>query len=207
MRNEWDVVRKFEEEIAEFAGSKYGVAVESCTFALFLCCYYKLKSYKYKFVNIPKHTYPGVPCSIIHAGGKVVFDDYPWVGAYELKPLNVWDCAKRFRPNMFTELFTFPKPPYVCLSFHAKKRIPIGRGGMVLTDDKDFYDWARVVIRDGKHETPLYKDYFDVLGWNAYMTPEQAARGLQLFHACECFEDLIEEPDYPDLSQFKIYDT
>ena len=33
----WDVVDLFEKKMAEYAGSKYGVAVDNCTNALFLC--------------------------------------------------------------------------------------------------------------------------------------------------------------------------
>lgn len=198
MKNEWDVVRKFEEEIADFAGSQYAVAMESCTFALFLCCYYL----KVKEVHLPSHTYPGVPCGVIHAGGKVEFSDYKWQGSYELSPYPIWDSAKRFKPNMY--VFN----SYYCLSFHAKKRIPIGRGGMVLTDDKQFVDWARVAIRDGKQEgLPFHEQRFDMLGWNAYMTPEQAARGLMLFHSNKNYEDLLEIPNYPDLSKCEVYKT
>ena len=202
MKNEWDIVRKFEEEIAEFAGSKYAVAVESCTFALFICCKYLFMNNPFTetpVIHLPKHTYPGVPCSIIHARGRVVFEDREWRGAYQLQAYPIWDSAKRFAPSMYV------RDSFYCLSFHAKKRIPIGRGGMILLNDKDAYDWFRVAVRDGKHEVPLHQDKFNILGWNAYMTPEQAARGLQLFHACGCFDDLTEEPDYPDLSQFEVY--
>lgn len=65
---EWELVRQFEKEIAEFAGAKYGIAVESCTAALFLCCKYL----QVKWVHIPRHTYPSVPCSIIHSGARFV---------------------------------------------------------------------------------------------------------------------------------------
>ena len=194
--NEWNIVREFEKEIADFAGSKYAVAVESCTFAIFLSC----KWCGVGNVILPNHTYPGVPCAVIHAGGTVEFDDYRWRGAYQLFPFPIWDSAKRFRPWMY------PKGSYYCLSFHAKKRIPIGRGGMILTDDKKFVNWARMAIRDGKQEgIPFHKQKFTILGWNAYMTPEQAARGLQLFHSNKCYDDLLEIPDYPDLSKMEIY--
>ena len=197
MKNEWCIVRKFEEEIAEFAGSKYGVAVESCTAALFLCCKYL----RVKEVSLPRHTYPGVPCSVIHAGGKVKWITDTWQGVYQLEPYPIWDGAKRFRPAMYV------KDSYYCLSFQTKKRIAIGRGGMILLNNKDAYDWFRVAIRDGKHEVPLHKDKFNVLGYNMFMTPEQAARGLQLFHANRNYEDLVEDPPYPDLSKFEVYNV
>ena len=36
----WDVVQIFENKVAEYAGSKYAVAVDSCTNAIFLCLKY-----------------------------------------------------------------------------------------------------------------------------------------------------------------------
>ena len=68
--NPFKIVRMFEEEIAEYAGSKYAVSVDSCTNALFLCCKYL----DVKEVTIPCKTYLSVPMSIIHSGAKVVFD-------------------------------------------------------------------------------------------------------------------------------------
>jgi dTDP-4-amino-4,6-dideoxygalactose transaminase len=37
MRNAFGVVDEFERRVAEYAGSKYAVAVDCCTSALFLC--------------------------------------------------------------------------------------------------------------------------------------------------------------------------
>ena len=36
----WDAVDLFERTIAEYAGSKYAVAIDNCTDALFLCLKY-----------------------------------------------------------------------------------------------------------------------------------------------------------------------
>ena len=203
--NEYDIVRRFEEEVAAWAGSKYAVAVSSCTNALFLACYYKFRWEEEifgkcrHFVHIPKRTYPGVPCSIIHAGGEVYFTEETWMGCYQLRPYPIYDSAKRFRPNMYI------KDSLYCLSFHVKKHLPIGRGGMILTDDLKAVEWLKRARFDGRREKPLSDDYFDVLGWNVYMTPEQAARGLQLFHCIRDTEDQEEIPDYPDLSRYPIY--
>ena len=96
----------------------------------------------------------------------------------------------------------------MCLSFHAKKHLSIGRGGMILTDNKKAYEWFKKARFDGRSEVPLYKDKIKFVGWNMYMTPEQAARGLMLF-------DLIKDKSlldidwktqgYPDLSKIKAY--
>ncbi len=99
MSNAFQVVRDFEIAIANYAGSKYAIAVDSCSNALFLSCLYcEVKDHT---VTLPKHTYPSVPCAIIHAGGKVAWEDLDWIGTYQLKPFPIIDSAKRFRRNMY----------------------------------------------------------------------------------------------------------
>lgn len=196
--NPYQNVDIFEQTIAKWAGAKYGVAVESCTAALFLSCVYK----QVKEVTIPKYTYPSVPCSIIHAGGTVKFKDLSWEGVYKLAPYNIWDGALRFQPNMY-------KGGLHCLSFHMKKHLPIGRGGMILTDSKEDYLWLKRVRFDGRREVPMEDDSFDMLGYNMYMTPEQAVRGLQLFSTIDQrgLKDLdVNKQSYQDLSKYKIYE-
>jgi dTDP-4-amino-4,6-dideoxygalactose transaminase len=193
----FEAVRNFERDLAEYSGSKYAVTVESCSSALLLACAYL----KVDEVLIPKRTYPSVPCSIIHAGGCVRFEDLEWKGIYQLKPYPIYDGAKRFRKGMY-----IPGSLH-CLSFHAKKILPIGRGGAILTDDLAAYEWFKVASFDGRHPgVPLSEDKLEILGWNCYMTPEQAARGhLLLSMAKDNNEDQEENPPYPDLSQFEIF--
>lgn len=193
-------VDEFEKTIAKFAGSKYAVAVDSCTNALFLCCKYK----RVGVVSIPRYTYVGVACSIKHAGGKVIFTNTKWKGAYMLAPHNIVDSALRFKEGMYI------KKTLYCLSFHWKKHLPIGRGGMILTDDKVAYDWFKRARFDGRRELPLNKDKFDMLGWNMYMTPEQAEKGLEMFRYFQEIQlkqdDLkVEDQNYPDLSKYGVY--
>lgn len=179
-----DVIRQFERTIAKHCGAKYGVAVESCTAALFLSCLYL----KVGEVHIPKKTYFSVPFSIIQAGGSVRFEDIKWKGAYQLEPYPIIDSAMRFKKDMY-------KPGYFqCLSFQYSKHIPIGRGGMILTDSKKAADWFRIMRNDGRREIPKEKDRVKLKGFNLYMTPEQAARGLSLF-----FWRIKGKPDLPDL--------
>jgi len=198
MSNAFNSVREFEKTIAEYAGSKFGVAVDSCTNAIFLSLLYcKAKGVE---IEIPSRTYPSVPCSIINAGGIVKFIDTKWSGTYRLNPLPIIDGAKRFRAGMYE------KGNLHCLSFHARKHLPIGRGGMILTDDEEAVTWLKRSRFDGRDECKLEDDNFTMTGWNFYMTPEQASRGLWLFGAMkEDQPDLIEFPDYPDLSTFDAY--
>lgn len=189
----YQVVRDFEETIAAFAGSKFGVAVDTCTAAIFLCCKYL----QVQEVSIPKRTYCSVPCSIIHAGGKVKFRDENWSGVYFLNPYPIVDSACRFRQGMYVP------GTYWCLSFQYRKHIPIGRGGMILTDDAEAVEWFRLARFSGRHEIPLMEDRPAMVGWHCYMEPERAARGLTLFMNVQDWPDL--KFDYPDLSTFGIY--
>ena len=61
---------------------------------------------------------------------------------------------------------------------------------------------------EGRHIDRLYKDdSFDVIGWNMYMPPEQAAEGLELFeNIADWNEDLETSGIHKDLSLYKIYE-
>jgi dTDP-4-amino-4,6-dideoxygalactose transaminase len=194
----YTVIKLFEEEIAQYAGSKYAVAISSCTNALFLCCLYE----KVEFVHIPKYTYPGVACSIINSGGKVFFHNEHWQGVYKLRPYDIYDSALRFKKDMYI------KNSLYCLSFHAKKHIPIGRGGMILTDNDKAVEWLKRARFDGRPECDLKEAKELTIGWNMYMTPEQAARGLTLFGFIKNKDlpDLeVNKQDYIDLSLINAY--
>lgn len=187
-----NVVRQFESTIAKHCGAPYGIAVESCSAALFLSCLYC----KVKEVTIPKRTYFSVPFSIIHAGGTVKYEHREWSGCYQLKPYPIWDSAVRFKKNMY-------KPgTFWCLSFQYSKHIPIGRGGMILTDNNHAARWFRLMRNDGRDEIPKEYDRVKLMGWNMYMTAEQAARGLELYYWRIHGKDNPEDIDmkYSDIS-------
>lgn len=192
----------FEEAIADYCGAPFAVAVESCTMALFLSLMYlKGREGRIGTIKMPARTYPGVACSILHAGGRIEFEDRVWYGEYQLWPYPIWDAALRFKPGMYHGGFQ-------CLSFHIKKVLKIGRGSTILTDDKDAYEWLKKARFDGRQPIPLSEDNFSMLGWNAYMQPSDAARGLQLLQALgdKVLDDLdASKQGYPNLSLFKIY--
>lgn len=207
-QNPYLIVDELERRIADWCGAKYGVAVESGTSAIFLSIQWRKEQQRTVYqVTIPKNTYPSVPCSIIHAGGKVVFSNNPWEGEYELYPYRIWDSALRLKPGMFKgkELMEGLQ----CLSFHIKKKLNVGRGGIVLTDSKEAYEWLKRARFDGRSPVPLQEDNFTQLGWNMYMQPADAARAIQLFEIYKDrgeFEDLsVEAQGYPDLSKYPVY--
>jgi dTDP-4-amino-4,6-dideoxygalactose transaminase len=198
--NPYKIVQMFEEEIAEYTGAQYAVSVDSCTNALFLCCTYL----KVREVTIPSKTYLSVPMSIIHSGGQVVFDKRPetnhWRGAYQLKPYPIYDAAKRLTTNMYVP------GSYMCLSFHIKKHLGIGKGGMILTDNKEAVDWFKKARYEGRSEKYYKEDNISSLGWNMYMTPQEAAQGLCLLQNYPLHSnDLDETNGYRDLTEFEIF--
>lgn len=189
MKTLWDNVDFFERLIAEYAGSKYAVAVDSCTNALFMCLKYcQLTGYnvEHHVVTIPKRTYISVPMQVKHAGYEMIFEDIEWSGLYKLSPLPIYDSAQRFTQNMYI------KDTLQCLSFHSKKILSIGRGGMILTDDIDAKKWLDRSRYDGRSSI-YYNDIDDstvpTIGWHMYMTPEEAVRGVEQFYKIPSHND------------------
>ena len=194
--NSFDVVRMFERRVAEFAGSKYAIAVATGTWALFLCAKYLFPHFGTRKVVIPAKTFISVPEVMIDAGYRIKFNDVKWTGKYELFPLMVIDGALRWQKGMYVGGLH-------CLSFHARKSLPIGEGGMILTDNEDDANELRALSYCGRR-APLYRveDVYSH-GYNAYMNPEKAARGLHLMDYTQ------DEPDqivhYPDLRTVPIF--
>lgn len=198
MDSTWDNVQYFEDLLADYTGAKYGVATDSCTNAIFLSLQY-LK-HDYTFAEVPEYTYPSIPMMVKHSGLDIKFVDRKWYGCYQLSPLPIYDSAVRFTENMYVGGFS-------CLSFHYKKYIPIGRGGMILTDDKDAVKWLKQARYAGRN-TMSFKGLQDisVCGWHMYMTPEQAARGIELFYRLPKENDNSATwKDYPKVSEFSCF--
>ena len=189
------VVEMFEEEMAEYTGAPYAIACDSCTNAIFLAC--KYLGVENQTITIPARTYLSVPQTILNAGAKVDFEDVKWKGIYQLRPLPVYDAAKRLTSDMYIP------GSYMCLSFHIKKPLPIGKGGMILTDDSDCVDIIKRMRYEGRGPFSYHDDDITMAGWNMYMTPEEAARGLTLMmNYPKHVDDQVECPDYKDLRTF-----
>ena len=212
--NPFKIVKMFEEEVVEYTNSPFAVAVDSCTNALFLCLMYmkEMKKYGTKIdgftfvddieVRIPSKTYLSVPMSIIHAGFEPVFDlsMNNWSGIYQLEPFHIYDSAKRLTSNMYIT------DSYMCLSFHIKKNLSIGKGGMILTDNEGAVEWFKKARYEGRSEKGYNEDNIDMLGWNMYMTPQEAAHGLALMQNYpEHMPDMIENGGYNDLTTNKVF--
>lgn len=202
----YKITEDFENKLCEYTGAPHCVTVDNQSNALFLALYYeKVQGLE---ISIPSRTYPSVPCEIIHAGGKVKFLEVNGTtlkGAYQLAPTKVWDSALRFTSDMYI------KNTHMCISFTGPyKHFKLSKGGAILTDDYQAYLWFKRARYSGRRECSYHTDYFDMLGWNFYMMPELAARGLLLMNQFWNLDGTPKtNPDlelpYPDLSKFEIY--
>lgn len=205
------ITDEFEEAVAKYTGAPYCCALDNGSNALFLAL--KWCRVEGLEIQIPAHTYPSVPCEIIHAGARVYFGhvadgfgkSHTIRGAYQLKNTHVWDSALRFTAGMYIP------GTFMCLSFTGPyKTLKLGKGGAILTDNAEANAWFRRARFSGRNECSYHTDTFDQLGWNFYMLPEIAALGLHMM--TQFYEQdgtPKHNPDvelpYPDLSKFPIY--
>lgn len=201
INDSWDWVTHFENEVARYTGSKYGIACDTNSNAIRLVLHYL--NITNSDIIIPAHTYVSVPNQIILSGNRPKFEDIEWDGYYQLGDTPIIDSATAFYNGMYVD------DSYMILSFHVKKILNIGQGGMILTNDEKFNEWARPMIYDGRHKDRMYdEDEFDCIGWHMYMSPENAKRGLEIFNS-----DRIQSKNdsvggkwkYKDLREQKIY--
>ncbi len=208
------ITEDFENELCRYTGAPYAVALDNCSNALFLALMYCSRNERELgsgiTINCPANTYPAVPCEIKHAGFKPSFykSEKYLTGAYRLSPSNVIDSALRFTSDMYEHGTS------MCLSFTGPyKHLKLGKGGAILTDNKQAYKWFKKARFSGRDECSYHQDDFDknpVIGWNFYMMPEIAARGLlliQQFYNLDGTKKKNEDLSlpYPDLSKFECY--
>ena len=123
-----------------------------------------------------------------------------WRGIYQLKPYPIYDAAKRLRKEMYID------EAFMTLSFHIKKNLGISKGGMILTDNAEAAQWFKKARYEGRSEKNYKEDDITFLGWNMYMTPQQAAHGLALLQNYNPDTQDQEEVDgYRDLTEFSVF--
>jgi len=201
----YKITEDFEKALSDYTGAPYVITVDNASNALFLALMYE--KVKGQEITIPCRTYPSVPCEIIHAGAKVNFKELEGEkikGAYQLEPTKVWDSALRFTSGMYIP------DTHMCVSFTGPyKHFKLSKGGAILTDNEQAYFWFKRARYSGRRECSYHEDNLDMIGWNFYMMPELAARGLlminQFYHEGKPIHNEDLELPYPDLSKFDVY--
>lgn len=200
-----EVITLFENKVAEFAGAKYAVAVDCCTHAMELSLRYLIDIGELStrsVIYIPNNTYVSVYWMLKQLGFSVrVEEELYWERMYSLTGSRVFDCAVLWEKNMYKNTPAYGLNAMFCLSFQIKKMIPIGRGGMTLTDDKAAADWIRLASYDGRDLSVPYDQQGHVKGngWHYYMTPEDAARGIILMDQIKTQGTTASWQNYPSL--------
>lgn len=196
-----DACYMFEQMLCEFTGAPYCVLTDSCTNALFLSL---LEWGRQDVVlQIPAKTYVSVPMAALNAGYKIKFVSKAWVGEYKIEPFPLWDSAMTFYPAMYC------KESVTCLSFQLKKRLPIGKGGAILLDNEFIYKKLKKMAYEGRDiSLPYDKDDINILGYNCYMRPEDAAKGICILDdlcRLEVWNHVGGSENYPDIENLEVF--
>jgi len=215
-------VQEFEENFAKYVGSKYAVAVSSCTTALHLAMIVN-DIVSGDEVICPSMSYIATANSIRHASATPVFAEVNPV-TYNIDPI---DAERRITKKtkailivhqigMPADIDVFTKlcnkynlkliedaacaigsaykgkkigshSELVCFSFHPRKVITTGDGGMITTSNKEYYERLKLLRQHGmsindriRHASKkiIFEEYLEV-GYNYRMTDIQASIGIK----------------------------
>jgi len=195
----WEYVNKFESEISNFFGSKFAVAVDSCTHGIELCLRYTNETK----ISVPKRTYLSIPFLAEKMNLQREWRDEEWEDYYTLNygDKRIIDAAVLWEKNSY-----IPNT-FMCISFQYQKHLSLGRGGVILLDDENDYNNLKKMSYDGRvPNTPWRDQDIDYIGYHYYMTPEIAKLGLEkLSDAINKKPKKWSVTDWPDLTQMKIF--
>lgn len=194
----FEVVGDFEKRLAEFFGAPYAVAFDSCTHGIETCLRYT----NAKSIECPKQTYLSIPFLATKLGIKLKWKDENWVDYYYITE-NIIDAAVLWKKNSY-----IPNT-FMGISFQYQKHLTLGRGGVILTDNKEAAIQLKKMSYDGRLPNVPWRDQdIDTVGYHYYMTPETAQLGLDTID-----EKINTTPrqwvvsDWPDLTKMKIFKT
>ena len=193
----FDIVQQFENEVAKFFGSPYAVAVDCCTHGIELC----LRHTNANDITIPARTYISVPFLAMKLNLNWEWKEEEWNDYYLIGNTNIYDAAVLWKENSYIS------NSFMCLSFQFQKHLSLGRGGMILTDNKDAVDELKKMSYDGrKPNIPWRTQNISTVGYHYYMTPETAELGLKkLPKAIETVPRQWVLEDWPDLRNMEVF--
>ena len=191
------VINDFEQKIVHWYGSPYAVAVDCCTHAVELCLRYK----KIKKFTVPPNTYPSIPNLAKKIGIEFEWKEEDWKDYYYLGGTNIIDAAVLWKKHSYIP------GTLMCLSFQFQKHLSLGRGGMILLDDKEAKDELKKMSYDGRDpDIPWREQNISTIGYHYYMTPETAQRGLEkLPEAIKTKPKDWKLEEWPDLSNMDVF--
>ena len=191
------VVSDFENEIAHWFGASYGVAVDCCTHGIELC----LRHMDIQSLEVPKRTYLSIPFLAKKLNIPLYWRDEEWKDYYKIGGTNIYDAAVLWREDSYLP------GTFMVLSFQFQKHLSLGRGGMILTDNKEAAIELKKMSYDGREPNVLWKEQnISTIGYHYYMTPETATNGLKkLPEAIKTKPKQWVVTDWPDLTQMEVF--
>lgn len=192
----FQVVTEFERNIAHYFGAPYAIAFDSCTHGIEVCLRYTNANK----INVPKRTYISIPFLANKIGIDLEWRDEEWQDYYYLTD-NIIDAAVLWEENSYVP------NTFMGLSFQFQKHLSLGRGGIILTDNKEAALELKKMSYDGRlPHIPWREQNISSMGYHYYMTPETAQLGL------EKLPKAIQTPprkwvitDWPDLTKMKVF--
>ena len=193
----FDTIKLFEEKIAEFFGAPYAVSVDCCTHAIELC----LRDQEITKMSVPKRTYISVPFLAKKLNMELEWRDEIWHDYYFIGDTNIIDAA------VLWEKDSYIPNTFMCLSFQFRKHLSLGRGGMILTNDREAAIRLKKMSYDGRlPDVPWREQDISSVGYHYYMTPETAQLGLdKLPEAIRTEPKKWTVEDWPDLTKMEIF--
>ena len=216
LSNNMDFVDVFEKKLSRYTGFKYAICTDCCTNAILICCELKHrlnKLDKVEAISIPKFTYMSIPMTLKNNGWKFNFINDCWYGKYMLgSNSQIYDAATDLHENMVDE-YKCCHDPLVCISFQQKKRLSLGRGGAILTNNKKYYKILKRMVYDGRNS--YLSDRIEIskkpnniiIGYHCYMEPDKAAKGILLLNQIDTLKPYIQHTykEYVDISKLAIW--
>jgi len=192
----FEVVTEFENKIADFFGSPYAVAIDSCTHGLELC----LRLTGAKSIECPKRTYLSVPFLANKLNIELKWRDEDWKDYYYVTE-NIIDAAVLWKKDSYVP------DAFMSVSFQFQKHLNLVRGGIILTDNKEAAIQLKKMSYDGRlPNVPWREQNIDTVGFHYYMPPETAQLGLSILN--EKINSIPRQwivTDWPDLTEMEIF--
>ena len=192
----FESIERFEKEIADFFGSPYAVAVDCCTHGVELCLRYTSANR----ISVPKNTYISIPFLADKLNIYLEWREEDWKDYYYLTP-SVVDAAVLWKKDSYIP------GTFMSVSFQFRKHLSLGRGGIILLDDKEAAKELKKMSYDGRLPSIPWRDQdIESIGYHYYMTPETANLGLQkLPEAIKTPPKQWPISDWPDLTKMRVF--
>lgn len=197
-REPFDAVSDFERAVAHYTGAPYCITTDCCTHAIEIA--FRL-TFDNNIVMFPARTYLSVPMTMHKLNIPYILTDEAWTGEYNFIGSKIWDSARQFSRHMYRDGHV------QCVSFGRTKPLEIGRGGCILTDNRELYEAASRMRMDGrdifKYKPWATQEEFN-LGFHYYMRPEDCVTGLNMLLDKKFTEQRAEFYNYPDCRELAI---